>query len=438
MGGGVMSEAAAIGTTSTDDATALYRKVSWRLLPFLLVCYVLAYLDRVNVGFAKLNMQSELGLSDAAYGLGAGIFFVGYVLFEVPSNLLQARIGVRRTISRIMVLWGLASMAMVFVQGPLSFYALRFVLGVFEAGFAPGMLFYLTCWYPAERRAQIMAAVLLAGPVGNIIGGPLSGWLIASFHRSSDLAGWQWMFLIEGLPAVLLGIVAYFYLTDRPEEAGWLSPEERLRIAAAVNAPRTKNEASFAAALCDPRLYAYGLVYYCLISGLYTVSFWLPTLLRDAGLQNIATIGWLSTVPYLVAVFAMLANARSSDNRRERRWHVALPSCVGALGLALAALAGHLPVAFLGIALATIGTYAAYAVFWTVPSAALKGTAAAGGIALINSIGAFGGFVSPAIIGIAKDLTGSLSAGLLVMAGLLTLGAVASAFILTERSRVDG
>ena len=432
-----VGEATVIGTAEPDSTTALYRKVGWRLLPFLLSCYVVAYLDRVNVGFAKLGMQSELGLSDVVYGLGAGIFFVGYVLFEVPSSLLQTRIGVRRTISRIMVLWGLASMAMVFVQGPRSFYALRFVLGVCEAGFAPGMLFYLTGWYPAERRAQIMAVVLLAGPVGNIIGGPLSGWLIASFHGGGGLSGWQWMFFIEGLPAVLLGVAAFFYLTDRPEEAGWLTRDESRRIVAALDAPGDRGEASLAAALRDPRLYAYGLVYYCLISGLYTVSFWLPTLLRDAGIRDIATIGWLSVVPYLVAVGAMLANARSSDRRRERRWHVMLPTCAGAAGLAVAALAGNLPVAFLGIGLATVGTYAAYAVFWTVPSAALKGTAAAGGIALINSIGAFGGFVSPAVIGLAKDLTGSLSAGLLVMAVLLALGAVASAFVLTERSRSD-
>ncbi|MBN4096000.1 MFS transporter [Methylobacterium sp. OT2] len=430
-----VGEAATIEAARTDGATTLYRKVGWRLLPFLLACYVLAYLDRVNVGFAKLGMQSELGLSDAAYGLGAGIFFIGYVLFEVPSNLLQARIGARRTIGRIMLLWGLASMAMMFVQGPWSFYALRFVLGVFEAGFAPGMLFYLTGWYPAERRGQIMAVVLLAGPVGNILGGPLSGWLISSFHGANGLSGWQWMFLIEGLPAVLLGIAAFYYLPDRPAEAGWLTRDEGRRIVAALDAPGNRSEASLAVALRDPRLYAYGLVYYCLISGLYTVSFWLPTLLRDAGIRDIAAIGWLSVVPYLVAVGAMLANARSSDRRRERRWHVMLPTCAGAVGLAVAALAGNLPVAFLGIGLATVGTYAAYAVFWTVPTASLKGTAAAGGIALINSIGALGGFVSPAVIGLAKDLTGSLSAGLLAMAGLLALGAVACAFALAERRR---
>ncbi|WP_234732258.1 MFS transporter [Acidocella facilis] len=327
----VSQQAATIKAPSPEGTAKLYRKVAWRLLPFLLACYVLAYLDRVNVGFAKFGMHSELGLSDAAYGLGAGIFFVGYVLFEVPSNLLQERIGVRRTISRIMILWGLASMAMVFVQGPWGFYALRFLLGVFEAGFAPGMLFYLTCWYPAERRAPILAAVLLAGPVGNIIGGPLSGWLIASFQGSTGLSGWQWMFLIEGLPAVLLGVVAFFYLTDRPGDASWLTHDERRRIADALDAPGAGSEASFAAALRDPRLYAYGLIYYCLISGLYTVSFWLPTFLRDAGIRDISAIGWLSAVPYLAAVGAMLANACSSDRRCERRWHVVLPTCVGAL-----------------------------------------------------------------------------------------------------------
>jgi MFS family permease len=416
-----------------DDKT-LYRKVSWRLLPFLLVCYILAYLDRVNVGFAKLGMQVDLGLSDAVYGLGAGIFFLGYVLFEVPSNLYLARVGVRRTISRIMVLWGLASMAMMFVQGPWSFYALRFLLGVFEAGFAPGMLFYLTRWYPAERRAQIMAIVLLAGPVANIIGGPLSAWLIATFHGDAGLSGWQWMALIEGFPAVLFGVVAFFYLTDRVEDARWLNQDERQRIVAALDVPGDRGEPSFAAIARSPRIYAYGFVYYCLISGLYTVSFWLPTLLRDSGIEDISTIGWLSVLPYLAAVVAMLGNARSSDRRGERRWHVTIPAGAGAIGLAIAALAGDVTIALLGIGLATLATYAAYAVFWTVPSAALKGTAAAGGIALINSIGAFGGFVSPALIGFAKEATGSLTSGLLIMAALLATGAVACAFILSERN----
>ncbi len=419
------------------DMDLLYRKVGWRLLPLLFACYFMAYLDRVNVGFAKLGMQAELGLSDAAYGLGAGIFFLGYVLFEVPSNLYLDRVGVRRTISRIMILWGAASMAMTLVQGPTSFYAIRFLLGVFEAGFAPGMLYYLTLWYPAERRARIIALVLLAGPIANIVGGPLSAWLMETFHGEVGMSGWRWMVLIEGFPAVALGIVALRWLTDRPEQAIWLTEEERGRLVAAAGRSGAGNGTSFGAALRDLRLYGYGLVYFCLISGLYTISFWLPTLLRDAGVRDIAMIGWLSAMPYVGAIIAMQVNARSSDRRQERHWHVVLPTCIGALGLAVAGFAGDLSLAFLGIGLAAIGTYAAYAVFWAIPTEALKGTSAAGGIAVVSSIGALGGFVSPAIIGLAKDLTGSLSAGLLTMSVVLVLGAAACAFALPKKKNTD-
>ncbi|MCS3472290.1 D-galactonate transporter [Pseudomonas sp. JUb42] len=408
-----------------DDSAlrAVYRKVSWRLLPFLLLCYVLAYLDRVNISYAKIAMQQEFGLTDAAYGLAAGIFFIGYVMFEVPSNLWLARVGVRRTLSRIMLLWGATSTAMLFVHDSTSFYVLRFFLGVFEAGFAPGMILYLTFWFSGKRRAQVMACVLLAGPVSNIIGGPLSTWIMCAFADSHGLAGWQWMFILEGAPCIVLGIFAFFFLSDSPAQANWLTRDEKNLLANDLRQVEAPKQHTFARALKDWRVYWLALIYFCLICGLYTVSFWLPTLLRDAGVKDIFQIGLYSMIPYSAAIVAMLLNARSSDCLGERRWHGAVPAFLGAIGLLLTGFsAGNLTMALCSITLATLSTYAAYAVFWVRPTSYLKGTAAAGGIALINSIGAFGGFVSPSIIGALKTFTGSFVEGMAAMATLLVIG----------------
>jgi D-galactonate transporter len=408
-----------------DDSAlrAVYRKVSWRLLPFLLLCYVLAYLDRVNISYAKIAMQQEFGLTDAAYGLAAGIFFIGYVMFEVPSNLWLARVGVRRTLSRIMLLWGATSTAMLFVHDSTSFYVLRFFLGVFEAGFAPGMILYLTFWFSGKRRAQVMACVLLAGPVSNIIGGPLSTWIMGAFADSHGLAGWQWMFILEGAPCIVLGIFAFFFLSDSPAQANWLTRDEKNLLANDLRQVEAPKQHTFARALKDWRVYWLALIYFCLICGLYTVSFWLPTLLRDAGVKDIFQIGLYSMIPYSAAIIAMLLNARSSDRLGERRWHGAVPAFLGAIGLLLTGFsAGNLTMALCSITLATLSTYAAYAVFWVRPTSYLKGTAAAGGIALINSIGAFGGFVSPSIIGALKTFTGSFVEGMAAMATLLVIG----------------
>jgi D-galactonate transporter len=414
-----------VTTLPADDSAlrAVYRKVSWRLLPFLLLCYVLAYLDRVNISYAKIAMQQEFGLTDAAYGLAAGIFFIGYVMFEVPSNLWLARVGVRRTLSRIMLLWGATSTAMLFVHDSTSFYVLRFFLGVFEAGFAPGMILYLTFWFSGKRRAQVMACVLLAGPVSNIIGGPLSTWIMGAFADSHGLAGWQWMFILEGAPCIVLGIFAFFFLSDSPAQANWLTRDEKNLLANDLRQVEAPKQHTFARALKDWRVYWLALIYFCLICGLYTVSFWLPTLLRDAGVKDIFQIGLYSMIPYSAAIVAMLLNARSSDRLGERRWHGAVPAFLGAIGLLLTGFsAGNLTMALCSITLATLSTYAAYAVFWVRPTSYLKGTAAAGGIALINSIGAFGGFVSPSIIGALKTFTGSFVEGMAAMATLLVIG----------------
>ena len=407
-----------------DRGSDVYSVVNWRVLPFLAVCYLFAYLDRINIGFAKLQMQHDLALSDAAYGLGAGIFFLGYVLFEVPSNLLLARIGARKTLSRILILWGLTSAAMLLVSNVETFYALRFLLGVFEAGFAPGMIYYLTQWYPGARMARAMAIVLGAAPVGGAIGGPVSTWIMAHFADAGGLAGWQWMFLAEGIPSILLGVVAYFTLVDKPADARWLTDAQKAVIASQVERSSRGQTASFAKALTDPRVYVLAAAYFCLISGLYAVSFWLPSILKAAGLTDLVKIGLYSAVPYLVSMVAMYALSRSSDRRGERRWHSAITAILGAGLLAAAAYATSFPIALICITLATASVFASYTVFWAIPQEHLKGTAAAGGIAFINSIGLFGGFVSPTIIGWTKDSTGSLQAGLLVIAALLVVGAV--------------
>jgi MFS family permease len=408
---------------TAEQHAALYRKLNWRLLPFLLLCYTFAYLDRVNIGFAKLQMQSDLGFSDAVYGLGAGIFFLGYVMFEVPSNLLLPKIGARKTISRIMVLWGLTSAAMLFVRTEPMFYALRFLLGVFEAGFAPGMIFYLTYWYSRARMAQVMAIVMLAGPIGGMFGGPLSAYIMTSFSGAHGLDGWRWMFLIEGLPCVIFGVLALFVLDDRPADARWLSNDERRVIASEVGSAGTHQ--SFAQVAKDPRVYLMAVPYFCFICGIYAVSFWLPTILKADGVTDTMQIGLYSAIPYVASAIAMTVVGRSSDRRGERRYHSAVPALIGSVTLAIATLyGGQLAISLICITIATAMMWVAYTVFWAIPPEYLKGDGASGGIALINTIGLTGGFLSPTIIGWARTMTGSLQAGLYVMAVLLAIGAL--------------
>ena len=416
----------AIGSVQTSRAsTALYSRLDWRLLPFLLVCYTFAYLDRVNIGFAKLQMQSALGMSDAVYGLGAGVFFLGYVLFEIPSNLLLPKVGARRTISRIMILWGLTSACMMFVHSETSFYIVRFLLGVFEAGFAPGMIFYLTYWYGPARMGRVMAIVMLAGPIGGIVGGPLSAWIMTSLAGVNGLMGWQWMFVLEGLPCVALGILSLFCLTDRPADAKWLSQEDKYRLTQETAGAAPDTHASFFAVVADGRVWLMAVAYFCLICGIYAVSFWLPTILKADGVKGTMQIGWYSAIPYIVSAIAMTILSRSSDRHGERRLHSAIPALVGAVSLAAAAVfGGQLFPSLLFITIATAMIWVAYTIFWAIPSEYLKGDTAAGGMAFINTIGLLGGFLSPTIMGWVKQATGSLQAGLYVMVALLLLGAI--------------
>ncbi|WP_063534306.1 MFS transporter [Burkholderia sp. MSMB1589WGS] len=412
---------------SGNARSRIYRKVDIRILGFLAVCYVTAYIDRVNISFAKLAMQTDLGWSEAVYGLGAGIFFLGYIAFEVPSNLRLTRVGARLTLSRIMVLWGLTSIATMFAADVTTFYVLRFLLGVFEAGFAPGMLFCLTRWYPQARMARATAMLLCAGPVGAVIGGPVSMLVMTQLAGAHGLAGWQWLFLLEGLPAVLLGVVLFFTLSERPADAKWLSENERaILLSELASAPRAASRhTAFREVLKDPRIHAMAFSYFAIICGLYAISFWLPTLLRGAGVENLLHIGALTALPYLAAIVAMQVIGRLSDKRRERRRHSAIALLLSAAALAGNVLAGdRFVVAMVALVAATALMYASYAVFWAIPVAYLRGDVAAGGIALINSIGLFGGFVSPTVIGWIKTATGSLQAGLMVMAALFVAGAI--------------
>ena len=410
-------------TQAAEERT--YRKVTMRIVPFLFICYLAAYLDRVNVGFAKLQMLHELNFSETVYGLGAGIFFLGYVLFEVPSNIIMHRVGARVWIARIMLTWGLISAAMVFVRSPLSFYVLRFLLGVAEAGFIPGILLYLTYWYPAHRRGRITALFLTAIPMASIFGGPLSGWILTRVSGAQSLHGWQWLFLVEAVPSLILGIVTLFYLDDRVASVKWLDADQKSIIANNIAREDTEKESHshLAAAFKTGQVWLLGLIYFCVASGIYIISFWLPTIIKQTGVSDPFQIGLLTAVPYIGAIVAMIAVSSSADRLRERRWHTLVPCLVTALGLALTAYAGNnTMLAMGGLILATAGASSAQAAFWSLPAAFLGGAAAAAGIALINSLGNIAGFASTFLVGWMTDLTHSTSASLYLFAGVLVVG----------------
>lgn len=430
----------ATSTHSTaSDEHALYRKITWRLIPFLFVCYVLSYLDRVNVGFAKLQMLDDLQMSEAVYGLGAGIFFVGYFLFEVPSNLILHRVGARRWIARIMVSWGALSAATAFVTTPTSFYVIRFLLGVAEAGFFPGVILYLTYWYPAERRGRIIAMFIAAIPISGVIGGPVSGAIMTYADQLWQLHGWQWMFLLEGLPAVALGVVTWFYLTDRPSEARWLTPAQKQAVAHIIETgERDKPDTSVKSGLIGPKVLLLCVVYFLLLMGLYGLGFWLPTILSSAGAKSPLQVGLLTAIPYGFSVVAMIVVSRHSDKVLERRWHLALAAIVGGAGLVGSVLAsGNEFLAVAAFCFATMGIMSTLPLFWTLPTAFLGGLAAAAGIAFITSVGNLAGFASSYAIGWLKELTSSTEAGMYLLAGSLGLAAILVLSIPSHRVRAS-
>lgn len=395
-----------------------YRKATLRIVPFLFVCYFFAFLDRVNVGFAKLHMLSDLHLSEAAYGLGAGIFFIGYFLFEVPSNLILHRVGARLWIARIMVTWGIVSAAMAFVTSPAMFYVLRFLLGVAEAGFFPGIILYLTYWYPAERRGRIISLFMAAIPVSGLIGSPISGVILDIAHGAHGLAGWQWLFIIEALPSCLLGIILYFYLTDRPAQAGWLTAPEIENIEADLAAEAKQHDAhSVSAAMTDWRVWLLSLVYFGIQMGVYGIGFWLPTIVKNSGFSSDTVVGFVTAIPYLAATIFMVLMGRSADATGKRRLHVMLPILLGVAGLIGSGIfANNVYIAMTCLSLATMGCITALALFWSLPSAFLGGFAAASGIAMINSIGNLAGFLSPYMVGLIKDATQSTNLALYAIA----------------------
>lgn len=413
-----------------------YRKVTRRIVPFLFLCYLAAYLDRVNVAFARLQMLDALKFSEQVYAFGASVFFVGYVLVEVPSNVILHRVGARLWIARIMISWGLLSGLTAFVHTPLTFYILRFLLGVAEAGFIPGVLLYLTYWYPARRRGRITAIFLTAIPMASIFGGPLSGWILTTVNGAYGLGGWQWLFILETIPSVILGLVTLVFLDDRVATATWLDADERRMVAGNVAREEAEKEdlSQLSAAFRTPRVWLLGLIYFGIVCGIYLNSFWVPTILRQTGVADPLTIGLLTAIPYAVAVGAMIAVTSSADRRHERRWHTLIPCLVTAVGFALTAWsAGNATLAMVGLVLAVAGASSAQAAFWSLPPAFLGGAAAAAGIALVNSLGNLAGFTTNNIVGWLAAVTHGNAASLSLFAAVM---AVSGALVLAIPARL--
>jgi ACS family tartrate transporter-like MFS transporter len=420
-----MSQAA---TATSDVERRAIARVQARLVPFIFICYVIAYLDRVNIGFAATELQRDLALSDAAFGLGAGLFFLGYCLFEVPSNLILERVGARLWIARIMIVWGLVSMAMGLITDVWTFFLVRVLLGIAEAGFFPGVILYLTYWVPARHRARTNALFMMAIPVSVIIGAPLSealltldGWL--------DLRGWQWLFLVEGAPAVIFGIATLFYLTDRPSHARWLKDDERAWLTETMDQERaarvTVGHGSVLESLKSGKLWLLCAIYFMNTMVTYGVFLWLPRILRDASKDTGLAVGWLTALPFVVALVGMVLVGRHSDKTGERKWHVAICALVAAAGLLLAVMfQDSVPMLVLAFTLSQLGQRSLLAVFWAIPPIFLAGTAAAAGIALINSLGNLGGAVGPTVVGWLRGSSGNYTSGLLVLAGALVIEAI--------------
>ena len=412
----------------SDDR--VFAKCAWRLVPFMGLLYLANYIDRVNVSFAALTMNRDLGFSPAVYGFGAGVFSLGYLLFQVPANVILERVGARRSVFCIMATWGAISAANAFVQSPLSFYALRFFLGVAEAGFFPGMLLYLTYWFPQAYRARFTAMFLTAIPLAFVTGGPLSG-LILGMNGEAGLHGWQWLFLIEGVPALLLAFAVLKLLPDDPADASWLTREEKVTVAARLAADDTAEHRDLWRALRDPRVLALGLGHCGLLSGLVGITLWLPQIVQAMGFSNFAT-GLVVALPFVVSIPAMILWGRSSDVRGERIWHVAVPMLGAAAGLFVASFAQNDLLVLVALTFSVVGVLATGSSMYNLPSSFLSGPALAGGFALFNSIGNLGGFLGPTIIGGLKDLTGTYAAGMMTLA----LGLVMSAIIVVALGRV--
>ncbi|SPO54677.1 putative metabolite transport protein NicT [Pseudomonas sp. JV551A1] len=417
-------EHASPAQSPAELADATHRTITWRLMPLLLVCYLFAHLDRINIGFAKMQMSQDLQLSDTVYGLGAGLFFIAYALFGVPSNLMLERVGPRRWIATLMVVWGALSTSMLLIESSSAFYLLRFALGAAEAGFFPGILVYLNRWYPAGRRAQVTALFAIAVPLAGVVGGPLSGAILAFMHDSAGLRGWQWMFLLEGAPVILLGLVVLAALPERFEQVHWLDDRQKAALRAQFGSEeQRKSVTSLGGILTSPAIWLLVAVYCAVMLAVNTLAFWMPSLIHGAGIGSDASVGLLSALPYLSGCVFMLACGRSSDRQRERRWHLCIPLLMAAAGIAITGLAPQQPWPVLaGLVLAGMGASAALPMFWQLPPAFLNTRTQAAGIALISSLGSIASFAAPYFIGWVRDTTQSASLALYALAVFITLG----------------
>ncbi|MCO1373177.1 MFS transporter [Burkholderia multivorans] len=430
----ILTETAASAAPVDETEERVYRKVLRRVLPLLLLCYVVAYLDRVNVGFAKLQMLDSLGLSDTIYAVGASIFFWGYFLFEIPSNLLLHRYGARFWIARIMITWGIVSSSLAFiaplarffhVEASTMFYILRFLLGACEAGFFPGVILYMNYWFPARRQSTAMSGFLIAIPVSLTLGGIISGWLMENTHGLLGLGGWQWMLLLEGIPSILVAFVVLAFMGDGIASAKWLSASEKALLQRNLEQESTRKTHSIGAAFRNPHVWLLTFILLTFNTGFYGLAFWLPSIIRASGVQSPLSIGLLTAIPYLSAVVAMLWNAAHSRRTGERRLHAAIPAGIGGVGLMLSAFfASNVPLSILFLTISTCAILGLMPIYWTFPGHILAGTAAAAGIALINSIGNLSGFTGSMITSVAKNLTGNINNGTYALGACLLVSCV--------------
>ncbi|MBP1667300.1 MAG: major facilitator superfamily 1 [Bacteroidetes bacterium] len=411
-----------------EQSSALFNRISWRLLPLLFVCYIIAYIDRINVGFAKLQLREVIGVNEdvfgAIYGIGAGLFFIGYFLFELPSNLIMQRVGAKFWIARIMIIWGFVTMTMIFIRSTTAFYVVRFLLGIAEAGFFPGVILYLTYWYPSKERAHTIALFYTGSVIAGIAGSPLSG-AILGLHGKIGLDGWQWLFLLEGIPAVLMAVVVFLFLPNGPQKVKWLSQGEKKwiqsRLDDEIAQEKGETRHRLSEALSSGRVWLLCLIYFLMNVGGYGYEMWMPSIIQGFSVNNYATVGLINAIPYVVAMVVMLIVGYSSDRTGERRWHIAIAAFVAAIGFAFSAYLKNPYLSMVTLTLALVGIKSTIGPFWVLGTMFLSGTAAAGGIALINSVGNLGGFVGPTLVGIVKDKTGDIGASMWFLGGALLL-----------------
>lgn len=433
-----------LSTASESEKQLLLKKLFWKILPILFIAYFFSFLDRVNIGYAKLQMQDAIGFTDSQYALAAGIFFIGYAFFEIPSNILMDKIGARKTLARIMILWGLASASTIFVSSASQLYFLRLLLGIFEAGFFPGVILYLSFWFPSYMRGRVTSILILATLTAPIIGGPISGMIMTHMNGYHGLGGWQWMFVLEALPIILIGFVCLFYLTDKPGSSRWLSPQERtlhkqiMTEDAGPNAKEQENAHSGKAVLScltDYRVYLLASLAFAAYCGSYGFNFWLPTMIKEMGVTDIAQISFYAVIPFSLAAVGMITVGRSSDKRRERRWHYTISMLFGAAMMCLAAFwTGDMISRLVILGLAGFGFSGGVVVAWSLPAAYLEGKTTAAGIAMVSTLATMSGLFAPWVIGFAREMTGTNEAALLTIAAVMVLAALIMMFLIPAKA----